>query len=224
VQIPEPGALVGTGRSADVFELGDAKVLRRYREPRDTEREVATMEYARQHGYPVPAARALSDTEIAMERVTGPSMLADMGHRPWRVRPHARTLALLHRRLHSIPPPDWLEAPFGKGDLFLHLDLHPDNVLLGEKGPVVIDWPNAAKGPPEVDVAHTLLVLKLASVPGGVVQRMVSTVGRSGFIALFLGQFDKARVTAAVPAAARFRIERRNLPEEERNAIQALLR
>jgi hypothetical protein len=33
--------IVGTGRSAHVFAYGDRSVLRRYREPRDTEREVA---------------------------------------------------------------------------------------------------------------------------------------------------------------------------------------
>ena len=36
--------LIGTGRSADVFEHGPGEVLRRYREGRDTELEVAAME------------------------------------------------------------------------------------------------------------------------------------------------------------------------------------
>jgi hypothetical protein len=49
-----------------VFEHGPHDVLRRYREPRDTAREVAAMEHARSAGYPVPAARALSDTDIVM--------------------------------------------------------------------------------------------------------------------------------------------------------------
>ena len=66
------------GARADVFEHGAGEVLRRYREPRDTEREVAAMEHARAHGYPVPAARALNDTDIVMERVEGPTMLEDI--------------------------------------------------------------------------------------------------------------------------------------------------
>ena len=75
--------LVGTGRSADVFAHGAGEVLRRYREPHDTQREVATMEHARAHGYPVPAARVLSDTDIVMERVEGPTMMQSVSRRPW---------------------------------------------------------------------------------------------------------------------------------------------
>ena len=41
------GKLVGQGRTADVYEHGVEQVLRRYRAPRDTEREVAAMEHAR---------------------------------------------------------------------------------------------------------------------------------------------------------------------------------
>ena len=89
-----------------MFEHGAGEVLRRYREPRDTEREVAAMEHARAHGYPVPAARALNDTDIVMERVEGPTMLDDIDAEPvvaCRVTP--RTLARLHEQLHAITAP-----------------------------------------------------------------------------------------------------------------------
>jgi aminoglycoside phosphotransferase (APT) family kinase protein len=151
--------LVGMGRSAEVYEHGSGQVLRRYREPRDTEREVAAMEHARAHGFPVPGARALSDTDIVMERVTGPTMLDDLVRRPWRMAAHAATLARLHHELHAIAAPAWLPEPVGSGGSLLHLDLHPDNVMLSPGGPVVIDWPNAARGPGQADVAHTWLVL-----------------------------------------------------------------
>jgi hypothetical protein len=61
------GALIGSGRSADVFEHGEHEVLRRYRSPRDTAHEVAAIEHARAHGFPAPSARRLSDEEIVME-------------------------------------------------------------------------------------------------------------------------------------------------------------
>ena len=89
----ELGALVGRGRSADVFEYGEGRVLRRYRAPHDTEREVAAMEHARANGFPVPAAQALSSTDIVMDRVLGRTMLADLARRPWLLSRHARTLA-----------------------------------------------------------------------------------------------------------------------------------
>src|SRR5438105_2110479 len=95
--------LIGRGRSADVFEYGDGRVLRRYREPHDTEREVAAMEHARLHDFPVPRAHAISPTDIVMDLVTGPTMLSDLAERPWLLTRHARTLANLHNRLHDIP-------------------------------------------------------------------------------------------------------------------------
>nr|WP_312870502.1 phosphotransferase [Streptomyces himalayensis] len=33
----------------------------------------------------------------------------------------------------------------------LHLDLHPENVLLTQRGPVVIDWANSEEGHPDLD-------------------------------------------------------------------------
>jgi aminoglycoside phosphotransferase (APT) family kinase protein len=46
----------------------------------------------------------------------------------------------------------------------LHLDLHPDNVLLGPIGPVLIDWRNTQEGPPELDVAMSALILAQVAV------------------------------------------------------------
>ena len=51
----------------------------------------------------------------------------------------------------------------GAGQGFVHLDLHPDNVLLGRAGPVVIDWRNAVDGPPELDLAVTALIMALVA-------------------------------------------------------------
>src|SRR6184192_1421582 len=107
------GALVGRGRSADVFDCGNGRVLRHYRQPRDTEQEVAAMELARQHGFPVPRAQAVTSTDIVMDRVSGPTMLSDLARRPWRLPRHARTLAQLHDRLHEIPPLARLSTPLG---------------------------------------------------------------------------------------------------------------
>ena len=168
-----------------------SEVLRRYRAPRDTEREAAAMEHARAHGFPAPAARALNETDMVMERVSGPTMLADLVARPWRVGRHAATLAELHRRLHAIDGPDWLPSPLGDGNSLLHLDLHPDNVILSPSGPVVIDWPNAARGPGAADDAHTWIVLACSLPPEGLFRRAVSLAGRRPFIAFFLGDIDR---------------------------------
>jgi aminoglycoside phosphotransferase (APT) family kinase protein len=214
---------VGTGRSADVFEHGDGQVLRRYRTPRDTEREVAAMEHARAHGYPAPAARALNETDIVMERLAGPTMLVDMMQRPWRIRRHAATLALLLDGLHAIPAPGWLPAPVGDGEALLHLDLHPQNVILTERGPVVIDWPNVARGPGAVDVAHSWIVVACSLPPNDALTRAVTLAGRRVFLALFLRHFPRAELRAHLPAAAEYRLAIRTLPDGEPESIKRLL-
>jgi aminoglycoside phosphotransferase (APT) family kinase protein len=215
--------LIGSGRTADVYALGDSQVLRRYRAPRDTKLEVAAMEHARSQGFPVPAAQALNATDIAMDRVEGPTMLADLGRRPWVAPARAATLAWLHERLHALAAPAWLPAPLGDGDSFLHLDLHPDNVIIGPRGPMVIDWPNAARGPAEADVAHTWIILACAAVPGGRASRSVAVLGRRGFLRLFLGHFDRAEVARWIPAVGTFRIRSRVLPEPELELVERLV-
>ena len=145
----EPGALLASGRDAEIFEYGPGLVLRRSRDGWSMALEARTMDYLRGQGYPVPAVEEVSDDgcDLVMERVNGPSMLESLAHAPWNVRRQADVLADLHRRLHEVAPPGFLPpAPVGQGDQVVHLDLHPLNVLIGPKGPVVIDWPNAAPG------------------------------------------------------------------------------
>jgi RIO-like serine/threonine protein kinase len=67
----QPGPLLASGRSADVFERDAGLVLRRYRSPRDTEGEAAIMRYAEAHGFPVPRVHEASATDIVMERIGG---------------------------------------------------------------------------------------------------------------------------------------------------------
>jgi aminoglycoside phosphotransferase (APT) family kinase protein len=225
---PQPGSLVGSGRTADVYQHGPDQVLRRYREPRDTEREVAGMDHARRHGFPVAEAKALSDTDIVMQRLRGPTMLDQLGRRPWQIRRLAALLASLHRRLHDIDAPDWLPAPVGEGRQLLHLDLHPDNVILTPNGPSVIDWPNVARGPGCGDVAYTWIILATAAHPaGGVEAKLVAGIGRRAFMELFLRQFDRAEraeIERLIPICATVRLTDRALPEVELAKIRPLTR
>jgi aminoglycoside phosphotransferase (APT) family kinase protein len=215
--------MIGTGRTADVFEHGHDEVLRRYRTARDTEREVAAMEHARSHGYPVPAARALNETDIVMERLDGPTMLDDLGRRPWRIDRHASTLAELHRRLHEIRAPDWLHAPLGEGQSLMHLDLHPDNIMMTARGPFVIDWPNAARGSGNADVAHTWIVIACSTPTTGLYRQALSAVGRGLLLRAFLRHFDRAELTRHLQRVGTYRLTNRELPESERAAIRRVM-
>lgn len=164
-----PGPLLGTGRSADVYALGNGRVLRRYRVPIDVAAEARLMQHLAAASYPVPEVFDADGRDMVLERLDGPDMLADLGRRPWRVPRHARTLAELHNRLHRISAPAGLAEvagqsgkAFGPGSAVLHLDLHPANVMLTQRGPVVIDWVDAHAGPPGADVAIAYLIMSTA--------------------------------------------------------------
>ncbi len=155
--------------------------------------EARIMEYVRGQGYPVPAIDEISDDglDIVMERIEGLDMVATMGKRPWTIPRQGRVLAELHVQLHELPAPDWLrEAPVGRGDRLVHLDLHPLNVIIGPRGPVVIDWANASRGDPVADVALAWVLMAAGSVPTG---RMIGAVlgrVRSALVDNFLRSFD----------------------------------
>src|SRR5579859_4352333 len=135
--------VLARGRDADVFDRGDGTVLRRYRGRDVPEAEVNVMRYARENGYPVPDVIAASGRDLVLERIAGLTMQEAIGSGSLSIPDAAAQLAELHERLHRIDGPEWLRQR-GNGDRLVHLDLHPRNVLLGPKGPVVIDWANAA--------------------------------------------------------------------------------
>jgi aminoglycoside phosphotransferase (APT) family kinase protein len=52
-----------------------------------------------------------------------------------------------------------LLPPAGAPPRLCHGDLHPSNVILSARGPVIVDWFDASRGDPVADVARTLLTL-----------------------------------------------------------------
>ena len=161
-----PGRLIASGRDADVYDIGDGKVLRRYRDPegRDTVDEAAVMRHVASKGFPVPAVHYADGADLVMDRIDGPTMLQTLARQPWKVHKMGRLLATLLDRLGEIEAPAFLLADGverATGESVLHLDLHPINVLLSPThGPTVIDWTNAAAGPPGFDAAMTYVVLQ----------------------------------------------------------------
>jgi aminoglycoside phosphotransferase (APT) family kinase protein len=159
--------LLASGRDGDIFEFAPGLVLRRTRSGRSIAHEARTMRYAAEQGYPVPRIEEVraDGTEIVMERIDGPIMADAMVRPPWKLGAHVRALADLHDQLHEIPGPDWLPEMPGGGDRLLHLDLHPLNVIMSPRGPVVIDWPNARRGNPMADVALTYALVCCGRIP-----------------------------------------------------------
>jgi aminoglycoside phosphotransferase (APT) family kinase protein len=203
--------LLAAGRASEIFDLGDGRVLRRFRGWGDPVREALVMEHARAHGFPAPHVYDVREDGLVLERVDGPTMLRKMRHRPWTVRRHALALAQLHDRLHAIPAPTGLPEA-GAGDRLLHLDLHPDNVILSPAGPVVVDWTNARRGDPALDVALTWVI---GATSGGAGARL--------FLRSFLPCFDRAELVAALPAAGALRLADPNVTDRERRSVKRLL-
>jgi aminoglycoside phosphotransferase (APT) family kinase protein len=203
--------VIASGRASEIFDLEDGRVLRRFKVGGDPDREALVMRHAADHGYPVPRVLEVTADALVLERVDGPTMLADLRRRPWRLSRHAALLAELHKRLHEIVAPQGVPNT-GKGDRLLHLDLHPDNVLLSPEGPVVIDWTNARRGDPALDVALTWVI---AATSGGRQGRV--------FLQRFLPHFDREAVLEALPAAAERRIADPNVTEDEREAVRRLV-
>ncbi len=146
---------MAAGRASHVTDLGDGTILRIGGRPAE---EARMMELARSHGFPAPAVHEVRADGLVMELIVGPSMGARLRRRPWLMRKSIIELADLHARLHRIP--------FEEGRL-VHFDLHPDNVMLGPEGPVLIDWTNAHGGNPDADLAMTWLILETSAGPLG---------------------------------------------------------
>ena len=147
------------------------------------------MDYVRGQGFPAPAVDEISPDglDMVIERIEGPDMVAMMEKRPWTFRQLGRSLADLHRHLHDLSAPDWLsEAPVGHGDSLLHLDLHPLNVMIGPRGPVVIDWARACRGDAAVDEAIAWVLMAAGEVPGSRFMAMIVTRARSVLMKSFL--------------------------------------
>ncbi|MDI6097500.1 phosphotransferase [Actinoplanes sp. NEAU-A12] len=151
---------VASGRDADVFAIDDRRVLRRYRDGGEVANETAIMDHVAQFGFPVPAVYEAYGANIMMERLHGPTMLEACAAGDLAFVQAGVELADLHRRLHAIPP----LAGKAADDRILHLDLHPQNIMVTARGPVVIDWRNAAEGPADLDIAMSAMILAQVAV------------------------------------------------------------
>ncbi|MFD8395286.1 phosphotransferase [Streptomyces sp. NPDC059680] len=160
--VAETGRLLGAGRSADVYEIDDAWVLRRDRDGwGDAAAEGAVMAYVRQHGYPAPRVRPTgSRTDLVLERLSGPTLLTALTEGRADVAEAGTLLASLLRQLHAVPGRD----PADPRARVLHLDLHPDNVMLTPDGPRVIDWSNTEDGHPGLDWGMSAVILAQVAV------------------------------------------------------------
>jgi len=189
------------------------------------EKEAKVLGYVARHGYPVPRVEEISadGSELVMERIDGATMIEALSRRPWTLRRHAAVLAALHDRLHEIPGPQWLDPFLAGGDCLVHLDLHPLNVILSPKGPVLVDWTNAARGTGPADVAVTWLVMMAGEIQSRGVQAAVGPLLRRLFVRSFLGHFDLAPARTVLPAIGVWKCQDRNMSAAEVASMRRLV-
>lgn len=228
---PAPGSLIAKGRSAEIFEYGEGKVLRRLRDGRTVPaHEPVVMRAVRAAGYPVPEVFDVDGGDMVMERVAGVDMVKDIERRPWRARRYGALLADLHTRLAAIPidpamlSGDEVTVAYGAPEVYVHGDLHPMNVILTDHGPVVIDWEGARIGPRDADAAITWMLLaigELDDVPWFL--RPIVGLVRAQLLRAFLAGVPRPSA-ATIRAACEFRLTRdRNMRPVEHERIKQFM-
>jgi aminoglycoside phosphotransferase (APT) family kinase protein len=210
------GPKLAEGRDSEIYEHGAGRVLRVNRVARDLSVEARVMQHVRAHGYPVPEVFDAGDGWLLMERVDGVDLLDAIRKTPAGVRRAGALLADLHAQLGAIAAPDWMPAaPGPAGDRVVHLDLHPMNVMMTAAGPVVIDWGNAKRGVPALDVANTWSLLYAGQIPGGGVDRLLAELGRGMLRREFLKRCDRAAAARVMQAVVDWRAVDRNMSPKE---------
>ena len=155
---------------------------------------------------------------IVMEYVEGATMIRWGTNLPWRVYTGAVLMARLHAKMHSkmcgdIPElRDRLKSgieesevieddlrelalkrleSLSDGDSICHGDFHPDNIIMSNSGPVIIDWECGANGRPEADVARTVVLVQSGEPLVTGIRRGVIGVARRIFLSIYLREYFK---------------------------------
>ena len=156
---------------------------------------------------------------IVFERVRGISLLKMLETRPWQIVALARLLAEHHARMHacSLSPEApgqreqieqgiaWAKdlselekqriltglAHLPAGNSLCHGDFHPDNIIITDHGPVIIDWMTSRRGQPLADVARTVLLLQSGGLPPRVsfAMRLLINASRSWLVTVYLARY-----------------------------------
>jgi aminoglycoside phosphotransferase (APT) family kinase protein len=222
----EPGKEIARGRDGAIYEYAPGLVLRKMFDGRSIADEARIIQYVGEHGYPVPRIESVSDdgTEIVMERLEGPMMMDVMAKQPWTLPKNVRALADLHDQLHAIRAPDWLRRLEPDGDAVLHLDFHPMNVMMTARGPVVIDWSNAAVGKPLTEIGLSYVLLVGPQMPAPWIVRTLIHPPRVGIGRLFLHRYRGPALAERVAFAAELKQIDDHMAPDELARLQRIAR
>jgi uncharacterized protein (TIGR02172 family) len=189
---------------------------------------------------------------LVYERVDATTMFRGLLSRPWTAKRLARQMAELHAAMHACAAPtlppmhlrlieklrearplpeDLRQAALGaleklpQAQMVCHGDFHPENILMTNRGPMVIDWIDATAGHPMGDVARTkLLTLHGALPPGNPLAILITWMRRTFYQAyeeryFSLSPYSADEVAAWIPVIAAARLSE-GINEEEQNLLR----
>lgn len=142
---------------------------------------------------------------------------------PWTLHRHARELASLHQQLHALEAPAFLrDAQVRHGNAIVHMDLHPLNVLIGARGPIVIDWTGAARGDSAADLCIAWVLMATGQVRASGLEAKRITLGRNQLVRSFLSRFDRRAVATGLREVVAYKVRDPHMSESEVSAMWQL--
>jgi aminoglycoside phosphotransferase (APT) family kinase protein len=148
-------------------------------------------------------------------------MFATLVARPWNIVRFGRLTAELHAAMHGVQAPSDLPTQRERlkraierattlpddlkrktlailetlpdGDRLCHGDLHPENILMTPRGPIIIDWMTAVRGDPLGDVARTVLLMTVGEPPQGTLIRLLTRLMRGWMGSAYLKRYFQLR-------------------------------
>ncbi|WP_193726883.1 phosphotransferase family protein [Paenibacillus guangzhouensis] len=212
-------------------------------------------------GVPVPKAIKMVHIQdrkgIVYERIAGETMLNRIKKRPWSMIRESKRMAKLHTAIHrmnmiDLPSQyDILMAQIAQAPLLTehekvdvthrmselerdtklcHGDFHPDNIVLSERE-WIIDWMTGTMGQPAADIARTVILLKIGTMPDDTPRWVVYVFSRWRrlILSVYLRQYlANSNVTEQsiddwmIPVAAARLAE--GVPDQEKHTIVKFIR
>lgn len=170
------GERIGAGGSAEVFAYGPGAVVKLFRPEYGyaAEMEATRTRAVHETGIAAPRVIDVIDVDdrrgIVLERIDGRTLLEDLIAGRIAARSAGAVTADAQVAIHdsSADLPRLSDvADLGglpDGTAVAHLDLHPGNVMVSARGPIVIDWVNAHLASVAADVARSVMTIRYESL------------------------------------------------------------
>ncbi len=196
------------------------------------EQEARISQQVAQTGLPVPAVGSVivvdGRTGILFARVEGTTLVQRFVTKPWTLPSALRAFTDLHLAMHAQTLPDLpsqrqqvirliheADVPatirqaalrhldqLPDGHMLCHGDYHPENVLMTQSGPIIIDWAGATSGHPLADVARTALLLRVGDLPRSPMRQWLLASARAVVHTAYLRRYLRRHPARAEDLAA----------------------